>query len=63
MKRVFFFLLKIGRFCGFNAFLHKEKLKGKFSDNLGHNICKLSHFLTLFSLLQVKRNHIIMTTK
>ena len=34
MKRFYFFVLKTDHFLGFNAFLNKQKLKGKFSDNL-----------------------------
>ena len=50
MKRFFFFLLKIGHFLGFHAFLNKKKLKGKFSDNLGQNTYRLFHFLAQFVL-------------
>ena len=45
MKRFYFHLLKTDRFCGFTAFLNKQKLKGKFSDNLGKNNCGVFHFL------------------
>ena len=34
MKRFYFFVLKTDHFLGFNAFLNKQNLKGKFSDNL-----------------------------
>ena len=44
MKRFYFFLLKTDYFCGFNTFLKKKRLKGKFSNNLGRNICRRSHF-------------------
>ena len=48
MKKFYFFLLKTDHFCGFNAFLNKKKLKGKFSNNLGRNICRRSHFFAQF---------------
>ena len=48
MKSFYFYLLKTDQFWGFNAFLNKSKLKGKFSDNLGQNICRLFHFLAQF---------------
>ena len=41
MKRFYFYLLKTDHFWGFNAFLNKEKLKEKLSDNLRQNICRL----------------------
>ena len=48
MKRFYFALLKTDHFWNFNAFLKKQKLKVKFSDNLGQNIWKLSHVLAQF---------------
>ena len=48
MKRFYFYLLKADHFWGFNAFLNKSNLKGKFSDNLGQKICRLFHFLAQF---------------
>ena len=50
MKRFYFHPLKTDHFGSFNAFLNKQKLKGKFSDNLGQNICRLFHFLAPFVL-------------
>ena len=45
MKRFYFFLLKTDYFNGFKRFLKKQKLKRKFSYNLGQNIRRLCHFL------------------
>ena len=48
MKRFYFFLLKTDHFSSLTAFLKEQKLKGKFSDNLGQNIYRFFHVLVQF---------------
>ena len=45
MKRFYYFPLRTDHFYGFNAFLTKKKLEGKFPDKLGQNICRIFLFL------------------
>ena len=48
MKRFYYFLLKTDYVLGFKALSKKWKLKRKFSDNFGQNICRLFLFLEEF---------------
>ena len=57
LRRGFIFLrLKTDYFLRSDTFLKKRKLKGKHSENLGQNICRLIHVLTqfLFSTSEMK---------
>ena len=48
IKRVQFFILKANHFQRFDAISKKEKLKAKFSYNLGQNIFRLFQVLPQF---------------
>ena len=48
IKRFYFCRKETDHFWGFNAFLNKQKLKEKFSDNLGQNIRRIFNFLAKF---------------
>ena len=44
-NRFFFYLLETDHLWCFNPLLNKQKLKGKFLDNLGQNVQRLFHLL------------------
>ena len=48
MKRFPFFLHKADHFWSFRAFLKKQILNEKFSDDLQQNLCRLFHVLAQF---------------
>ena len=59
MMNFYFFLLKSDEFWNLHAFSKKQKLKGKFSDNVRQNICRLIYVLVhcLFTKNEVELDH------
>ena len=54
LKRFYLFLLKTDHFWSSRVVSKKSKVKRKFSDNLGENICGLFHLLAQFSFTTSK---------